>query len=213
MSKFDPVAIFAQNFDSRTSDFEASLGWLGCELFVNGDPCLEVRWWPRLAVIRDKLSRQRIAELAIADTLDGKTAVLHCNGAEFSEGILAELRELRETLKSAPEDSRVVLLSLRRECAEGILDGTKDEEFRQGFPAVPTPFRVYAHVKGEDGFGLTFKVFRARPLEDGGFAWSIDRGSVAKSGKKLGDFALCSTGGAPKAYPQGYHIAKEKNEV
>lgn len=210
MPKFDPLEIFARNFDSRTSDFE-SRGWLGCELF-GGDPCLEVKWWPRLAVIREKLSRKRVAELAVADTLDGKAAVLHCNGAEFSEGILAELRELRESMKHATDD-RVVLLSLRRDCAEDILDGTKDEEFRQDFPAVPTPFRVYAHVNGEDGFRLTFKVSRARPLEDGGFAWGIDGDSVQKANRNLGDFALCSTGEAPKAYPQGYHIARMKNEV
>lgn len=211
MPRFDPLEIFARNFDSRTSDFEAG-GWLGCELF-GGDPCLEAKWWPKLSVIREKLSRRRVAEVAIADTLDGKAAVLHCNGAEFSEGILAELRGLRESMKHATDDLRVVLLSLRRECAEGILDGTKDEEFRQGFPSVPTPFRVYAHVKGEDGFRLTFKVFRARPLEDGGFAWGIDGGSVREVDRKLGDFALCSTGEAPKAYPQGYHIARMKNEV
>lgn len=208
MPKFDPLEIFARNFDARTSGFE-SRGWLGCELF-GGDPCLEVKWWPRLAVIREKLSRRRVAEVAIADTPDGKAAVLHCNGAEFSEGILAELREFRKEQKGAPEDSRTVLLSLRRECAENILDGTKDEELRWDFPAVPTPFRVYAHVKGEDGFRLTFKVSRARPLEDGGFAWGIDGDSVQKANRKLGDFALCSTGEAPKAYPQGYHIARMK---
>lgn len=211
MPKFDPLDIFARNFDARTSDFEAS-GWLGCELF-GGDPCLEVKWWPRLAVIREKLSRKRVAEVAIADALDGKSAVLHANGAEFSEGILAELRDIRKAQKGAPEDRRTVLLSLRKDCAEDILDGTKDEEFRQGFPSVPAPFRVYAHVKGEDGFGLTFKVSRARPLEDGGFAWGIDGGSAQKVNRKLGDFALCSTGEAPNAYPQGFHIAKEMHEV
>lgn len=209
MAKFDPVAIFAQNFDSRTSDFEASLGWLGCELFA-GDPCLEVRWWPKLAVIREKLSGKRIAELAIADTLDGDTAVLHCNGTEFSEGILADLRDFRASRKDAPKDRRVVLISLHKEYADAILGGAKDEEFRPGFPSIPAPFRVYAHVKGEDGFGLTFTVFRARPLEDGGFAWGIDRGSAQAVNRKLDDFALCSTGGAPKAYPQGFHITKEK---
>lgn len=211
MPKFDPLEIFARNFDDRTSDFEVG-GWLGCEVY-GGDPCLEVKWWPKLSVIREKLSRRRVAELAIADTPDGKAAVLHANGAEFSEGILADLRDIRNAQKGAPEDRRTVLLSLRRECAEDILDGTKDEEFRQDFPAVPTPFRVYANVKGEDGFRLTFKVFRARPLEDGGFAWGIDRGSVREVDRKLGDFALCSTGEAPKAYPQGYHIARMKNEV
>lgn len=211
MPKFDPLDIFARNFDARTSDFEAR-GWLGCELY-GGDPCLEVKWWPKLAVIREKLSQKRVAELAIADTIDGKAAVLHANGAEFREGILAELRGIRKAQKVAPEDRRTVLLSLRKECAEGILDGTKDEEFRQGFPSVPTPFRVYAHVKGEDGFGMTFKVSRARPLEDGVFAWGIDGGSVQKVNRKLGDFALCSTGEAPKAYPQGYNIAMEKDEV
>lgn len=208
--KFDPLEIFARNFDSRTSDFE-SRGWLGCELF-GGDPYLEVKWWPKLAVIREKLSGKRVAELAIADTTDGKAAVLHCNGAEFSEGVLAELRDIRKAQKDAPEDSRVVLLSLRRDCAEGILEGTKDEELRWNFPAVPTPFRVYAHVKGDDGFGLSFKVFRARPLEDGGFAWGIDGGSVQVVKRALGDFVLCSTGEAPKAYPQGFHIAREKDE-
>lgn len=211
MPKFDPLDIFARNFDARTSDFEAR-GWLGCELF-GGDPCLEAKWWPKLAVIREKLSRKHVAEVAIADTLDGKAAVLHANGAEFSEGILAELRSIRKAQKGAPEDRREVLLSLRKECADAILDGTKDEEFRQGSPSVPTPFRVYAHVKGEDGFRLSFKVFRARPLEDGGFAWGIDGGSVQKVNRKLGDFALCSTGGAPKAYPQGFQIAREKDEV
>lgn len=209
MAAFDPIDIFARNFDSRTSDFEASLGWLGCELFANGDPCLEVRWWPRLAVIRDKLSRKRVAELAISDTLDGKAAVLHANGQEFSEGILADLRGFREAQKKAPEDRRVVLLSLHREYADAILDGTKGEEYRPGFPSVPAPFRVYAHVKGDDGFGLTFKVYRAVPLEDGGFAWIVDKGSAQSVDRKLDDFALCSTGGAPKAYPQGFQIAKE----
>lgn len=211
MPKFDPLDIFARNFDARTSDFEAR-GWLGCELF-GGDPCLEAKWWPKLAVIREKLSRKHVAEVAIADTLDGKAAVLHANGAEFSEGILAELRAVRKAQEGAPEDRRTVLLSLRKECAEDILDGTKDEEFRWDFPAVPTPFRVFAHVKGEDGFGLTFKVSRARPLEDGGFAWRIDRNTVQEVNRTLGDFVLCSTGGAPKAYPQGYLIAMEKNEV
>ena len=115
--------------------------------------------------------------------------------------------------KYATDDRRVILLSLRRDYAKDILEGAKDEEFRQGFPSVPTPFRVYAHVKGEDGFGLTFEVFRARPLEDGGFAWGIDGDSVQTSNKKLGDFALCSTGEAPKTYPQGYHIAMENHEV
>lgn len=207
MTKFDPVAIFAQNFDSRTSDFEASLGWLGCELFA-GDPCLEVRWWPKLAVIREKLSGKRIAELAIAK-LDGNLAVLHCNGTEFSEGILADLRNFRASRKDAPKDRRVVLISLHKEDAVAILKGTKDEEFRPGFPAVPAPFRVYAHVKGEDGFWLAFNVYRARPLEDGGFAWRIDKGSVQAVNRKLGDFSLCSTDEQPKAYPQGFYIAKE----
>ena len=211
MAKFDPLDIFARNFDCRTSDFESSLGWLGCEPF-GGGPCLEARWWPKLAVIREKLSGKRVAEIAIADTPDGRVAVLHANGAEFSEGILAELRDIREAQKGAPEDRRVVLLSLHREYAEAILGGTKDEEFRQGFPSVPTPFRVYAHVKGEDGFCLSFKVSRARPLEDGGFAWRIDGGSVQKVNMALGDFVLRSTGEAPKAYPQGFQIAKEKYE-
>jgi hypothetical protein len=211
MPKFDPLDIFARNFDARTSDFEAS-GRLGCELY-GGDPCLEVKWWPKLAVIREKLSRKRVAEVAIADTIDGKAAVLHANGAEFREGILAELRDIRKAQEDAPENRRTILLSIRKDCAEDILDGTKDEEFRWDFPAVPTPFRVYAHVKGEDEFRLAFEVSRARPLEDGGFAWVIAKGSAKESRKKLGDFVLYSTGEAPKAYPQGYHIAREKDEV
>ncbi len=208
MAKFDPLEIFARNFDGRTSDFEASPGWLGCELFA-GDPCLEVRWWPKLAVIRDKLSLERVAELAVADAIDGKTAVLHVNGAEFTDGILAELRDFHKARKEAPEDSRVVLLSLRKDAADAILAGTKTEEFRQAFPAVTAPFRVYAHVKGEDCYSLAFKVYGARPLEEGGIAWKIDTSTVQSVVRKFGDFALCSTEEPPKAYPQAFHIAKE----
>lgn len=208
MAKFDPVEIFARNFDARTSDFEASLGWLGCELFA-GDPWLEVRWWPKLAVIRNKLSLERVAELAVADTVDGKMAVLHVNGSEFSEGILAELRDISKAKKEVPEDCRVVLLSLRKDAAEAIIARTKTEEFRKAFPSIPVPFRVYAHVKGDEGFSLAFRVYGARPLEEGGFAWKIDTSTVQAVSRKLGDFALCSTNELPKAYPQAFHIAKE----